>query len=502
MQKPVKRMNSILMICSIMLVVAFQCYWIARLYNDELQSLKKETDVVFKDVVYKLQLQRFRLDTTFFGKHVPDNLFLMDVIDSARQIFIDSGNADNAAHKNVIISIKKNDHRVTADSNMHFITNETDSFDLPFPPSGTQGKIIRYLYTNKTLNDSLPVYTIDSAYKIELAKNNITLPFTVQVFTGNKIRADSNHLLQTSLTFTGLKQNSAYLATFQNPVGYIVEKIKWQIIFSFLLVFITLASFIFLYRNLVNQRKLAIIKDEFISNITHELKTPIATVSVAIEALKKFNAIDDPARTKEYLDISSGELQRLSMLVDKVLRLSMFENKRIELKKEEFDLYALAEEIIAIMKLQFEKAHAMVSLHKQGERFIIHADKIHVTSMLYNLLDNALKYSHPSPVIDVHIISHKTFIEITVTDDGIGIAPEYQYKIFEKFFRIPSDAHHETKGYGLGLSYVNHIARMHMGFVEVKSEQGKGSTFSVKLPYEEADEIVYDKNRRIKKENG
>jgi len=467
-----------------------------------LQNLKKETDVAFKDVVYKLQLQRFRLDTTFFGKHVPDNLFLMDVIDSAKEVFIDSGklNAGTDAHKNVIISIKKNHRNIIGDSNIHFIKEETDTFGLPLPPPGTSGKVIRYLSTNKALNDSLPIYKIDSAYKKELAKNNITLPFIVRVFAGNKIiLADDNHQLQTSLTFTGLKQNRAYLATFQNPFSYIVGKIRWQIIFSLLLIFITLASFIFLYRNLVNQRRLAAIKDEFISNITHELKTPIATVSVAIEALKKFNAIEDAARTQEYLDISSGELQRLSMLVDKVLRLSMFENKKIQLKKEHFDLCVLTEEIIAVMKLQFEKAHAIVNLHKQGERFIIHADKIHVTSMLYNLLDNALKYSAPSPVIDVNIISHTTFIEAAVADNGIGIAPEYQQKIFEKFFRVPADAHHEVKGYGLGLSYVNHIAHLHMGFVEVKSEQGKGSTFSLKLPYEEADEIIYDRGRKIRK---
>ena len=241
-------------------------------------------------------------------------------------------------------------------------------------------------------------------------------------------------------------------------------------------------------------------KNEFISNITHELKTPIATVNVAIEALRNFNAIQSPEKTKEYLDISASELQRLSLLVDKVLRLSMFENKEIELKKEKFDLFQLTEEIIATMKLQFDKVNATISLAKEGERFVIDADKLHITSMIYNLLDNALKYSKERPEIAVKIISHAGYVELCVSDKGIGIAPEYKQKVFEKFFRVPGNAHHNTKGYGLGLSYVSHIAKRHLGFVEVESEVGKGSTFSVKLPYEEANVINYDRGRIIRKE--
>jgi signal transduction histidine kinase len=120
---------------------------------------------------------------------------------------------------------------------------------------------------------------------------------------------------------------------------------------------------------MLTQRRLAVIKNEFISNITHELKTPIATVTVAVEALRNFNAIRDPEKTKEYLDISATEMQRLSLLVDKVLRLSMFESSDIELKKENFDLSQLTEEIIATMRLQFDKAGANVTLTKEGSRF-------------------------------------------------------------------------------------------------------------------------------------
>lgn len=499
LQVPVKRTSVVLMICSIVLVVAFLAYWITRLYNDERNKLSTQSDVLFKDVVYRLQLQRFRADTMFFSKQVPDNLFLMDVIDSAKRMFNDSIHKPGISlqHENVVIRVMHGNKDSVTDANMHFIREDEDSAMLPKP--GKPARIVRYLSQNKIINDSLSVRQLDSAYKIVLLKNNIYLPFIVQAVSGNNLKQTDGSDIQTSISYVGLKQNTGYRAVFENEVMYTLGKIKWQISFSILLVFITLLSFIFLYRTLVSQRRLALMKDEFISNITHELKTPIATVIVAIEALKNFNALDDPGRSKEYLDISAIELQRLSMLVDKVLRLSMFENQQIKLNKEYFDLYSLSVEIINVMKLQFEKANAVVSLHKQGEKFTMHADKVHISSLLYNLLDNALKYSNASPVIDVNIISHATFIELSIADNGIGIAPEYKGKIFEKFFRVPAHGHHETKGYGLGLSYVNHIAHLHLGFVEVQSEEGKGSTFSVKLPYEEADEIIFDRGRVIRK---
>jgi len=499
-QASVKTVSQVLMVSTIILVAAFQFYWVKRLFNTEWQNLEKETDVVFREVVYKLQLKRFRNDTAFFKKKIPDNLFVFDVIDSVRETFVEPTTKQHTAgrQRQIIISVDKHPDSII-DDNLKY---DIDSSNVPLPPPGETPRIVRFLSGNKALNDTLPLQAIDSAYKVELTKNNITLPFRVKAFSKkNNQLADSvpTSTLKTNFTFVGLAQAIAYQAEFEDPFSYILNKIRWQILFSFLLVAITFISFIFLYRNLLSQRRLAVIKNEFISNITHELKTPIATVNVAIEALRNFNAIEDPVRAKEYLDISASELQRLSLLVDNVLRLSMFENKAIELKKEKFDLYELATQIVSTMKLRFDKAQAGVTIEKKGEWFIIDADKLHISSMLYNLLDNALKYSNNEPQIKVEVFSHKDFIELCVSDNGIGIAPEYRQKIFEKFFRVPSESHHNTKGYGLGLSYVSHIAKQHAGFIEVKSELAKGSTFSVKLPYEEADVIQYDHGRVIRK---
>jgi two-component system phosphate regulon sensor histidine kinase PhoR len=250
----------------------------------------------------------------------------------------------------------------------------------------------------------------------------------------------------------------------------------------------------------MSQRRLADIKNDFISNITHELKTPIATVNVAIEAMKSFNVLNDTKRTQEYLDISASELKRLSLLVDKVLKLSMFEKKEIELKKEWFNLHELVKEVMSSMRLQFEKQKTIMSMSITGDKLDIKADRLHITSVVYNLLDNALKYSNQGSKIDINITSHPQYIELNVSDNGIGISEEFRSKIFEQFFRVPSGDRHNIKGYGLGLSYVNHIVKIHRGLIKVESELGKGSTFSVRLPYDDATLISLDKNRKNRKD--
>jgi two-component system phosphate regulon sensor histidine kinase PhoR len=153
------------------------------------------------------------------------------------------------------------------------------------------------------------------------------------------------------------------------------------------------------------------------------------------------------------------------------------------------------------MKLQFEKHNATVSVKTEGNNFMIEADRLHITSVLYNLLDNALKYSSEVPVIEVKLSElPRDIIELNVTDNGIGIPKEFQRKIFDKFFRVPMGDRHNIKGYGLGLSYVSEIVRRHMGYIKVESEPGKGTTFTVKLPRKEADVIYIDDKRKIIKE--
>ena len=363
---------------------------------------------------------------------------------------------------------------------------------------------VRFLSGNKTINDSIPVNVVDSAFREELMKSHKQLPFTIlfQKYSHDNTRksdfeTDSSDGVITSKVFVGFNTPYSYQAAFDNAGPYVLKKMSVQISGSLLLLLLVLISFITLYRNLMAQHRLTLIKNDFISNITHELKTPIATVNVAIEALRNFGGLQSPERTKEYLDISASELQRLSLLVDKVLKLSLFENKEIILQKESFDLQHLIGEVLLSMKLQFEKQKAVTAFEISGSKFMLDADKMHISSVVYNLLDNALKYAVEKPEINIKLIRQESFFELRVTDNGMGIPETYQSRIFEQFFRVPDGNRHNTKGYGLGLSYVKHILQMHHGIIEVKSESGKGSTFIVKIPFADADKVDFGDGRKI-----
>lgn len=473
------------MIATIILIAVFQGYWLTRLYKDEQQSFKKEADVLFRESVYKLQMQKFKSDT-LFQKLMPDNLFMMDAINVIRK----SVSTNGEPKPKMVISMSSSYNKIDStkkDSTKIFFTSSTEQM-LPVATQAPErnGEFNRVVFRS-SLGDSLSAKQIDSAYKKELEKAKIKVEFLI---TSKKEVIRKLHLvdsvhhkkeLNTNYVTVGLTQPTSYRAEFGSAYNYLLGKITYPILISILLITLTTASFVFLYRNLLAQRRLADLKNDFISNITHELKTPIATVNVAIEALKNFNAIDNPQRTKEYLDISSSELQRLSLLVDKVLKLSLFENKEIELKKEVFDLKQLTEEVISTMQLQLQKKKVKLNFSSEGSAFIIEADKLHITSVIYNLLDNAIKYSPDQPEINMRLTEKRNTIEFSISDNGIGIPAEYKHKIFEKFFRVPHGNTHNIKGYGLGLSYVHHVIEKHNGSIEVESDENRGCTFTVNL---------------------
>jgi two-component system phosphate regulon sensor histidine kinase PhoR len=333
------------------------------------------------------------------------------------------------------------------------------------------------LYGVDSMQAPLTAGEIDTACRLAFQKQKINIPFSI-----NKFDTCSSFPENKSNEVTvGFAHPVTYKLETGNTFPWLIKRIGAPILFSLILLGITILSFMLMYRNMIKQRRLAEAKNEFISNITHELKTPIATVGVAIEALKNFNAIQDPQRTREYLDISSNELQRLSLLVDKVLKLSMFEKQGIDLKYEAINLEQLVNEVSGSLKLQTERHHAIINITAEGD-LNLQGDKLHLQSVVFNLLDNALKYSKDEPRIDIDMKGGENTVVLTVADNGIGIPSEYRDKIFEKFFRIPHGDTHNAKGYGLGLSYVAQVIEKHKGTIAVDSKEGAGTTFSITLP--------------------
>ena len=497
-----------LMAITLLVITGFQLYWLKDSYAREKRSLDIKANVYFQETVRHLQAMKLKMiDPSFndsgHGKmkvfisddmppdpreHIsglPPRQEIITMVNSMRNKLNDSLKKEQKENETMVISVNKTSYNRHSDS-------LRSTVDEKIEIGG--GKAFQYLYQVDSLQDSIKVSEITNAYAKTIQQEKLSVPFNI-------LRMDSTRqqdMPDMSEVTVGFVHPVTYKLQQGNSFPYLLKKISIPILFSLFLVGVTLLSFILLYRAVMQQRRLGEIRNDFISNVTHELKTPIATVGVAIEALRNFNALQDPAKTKEYLDISSNELQRLGLLVDKVLRLSMFENEQISLQKESFDLAEVTQEVIATMRLQLEKQHAIVAFEIKGNRTVITADKLHILSVVYNLLDNALKYSKDEPRINISINSHDQYVEMRVQDNGIGIAAEYNSKIFDKFFRVPGGNKHNVKGYGLGLSYVDYIIKRHHGFIEVESKPGEGSVFIVKLPYEEAGVIYNSDNPVIK----
>lgn len=545
------QLTRFLMTVTILFLAAFESYWLQKLYQDEYKSLITNVNVTFRDVMDQLQRSRFEKDTTLLDstftqpypkkntlvynariplkkgslhKINPGEIRSITLSSDSNQpsipgvpppklfeiILKSKAGLSDSIRRNVGINaqalgdtlvqkislsssapviLKKND------KNREGTTKSTSpKVFIEMRGKGNESPIIRFLATNKTINDSIPVRVIDSAYRAGLSAIKKELPFAIEFKKYAQhplptvlVTCDSLHDVITAPFFVGYNTPFSYQAKFGDISLFVIKDMQLQIWGSLLLLLLVAGSFVVLYRNLRAQQQLTLIKNDFISNITHELKTPLATVNVAIEALRKFGGLQNPERTREYLDISASELQRLGLLVDKVLRLSMFEKQEITLQKQSIDVKALVQEVLASMKLQFEKQNAQLSFDFSGTDFLVEGDYLHLSSVVYNLLDNALKYSKDQPVVSVYLKQRETSLELRVTDAGIGISENYQRKIFDQFFRVPQGNRHNSKGYGLGLSYVHHIIKNHQGTIAVTSELGSGSTFTVTLPSKKTD---------------
>ncbi|KAA0990704.1 sensor histidine kinase [Dyadobacter aurulentus] len=246
-------------------------------------------------------------------------------------------------------------------------------------------------------------------------------------------------------------------------------------IWSSVLVLVAVLLFAYALFVILRQKQLSEVQRDFVNNMTHELQTPISTIRIAADVLNSENIMTQPKRHKRYVQIVQDEIVRLQGQVEMVLSMAKAERNVLTLQKEHLNV----EEVIRSVLLPFENK---VKFRDETVNKIIEADPFHFRCMINNLIDNALKYSDDIPEVEVDIYNKGKCLVIAVRDQGIGIAPEYQKKIFNQFFRIPYGDVHNVKGFGIGLSYVKQIVRAHRWKLELESTLGKGSTFKVNIP--------------------
>lgn len=264
------------------------------------------------------------------------------------------------------------------------------------------------------------------------------------------------------------------------PTHYLWQRLRGLLGGSVLLLVFTSGCFMLVLHTIVAQRKLAEAKNDFINNMTHELKTPLTTVSAAVETLQRFGPQADPEKVNTYLRISQTELRRLSDLVDKVLTIATKERQTLELHPEPVHPAELVQAAVHRHQLHASKpVHFEVDMAPAD---VVQADRLHLAGVINNLIDNAIKYSKEQVTIALQSCYTAGGWQLTVQDDGVGIASSYQAAVFGRFFRVPTGNLHPVKGFGLGLYYVRQVVERHGGHIAVRSEPGRGSAFTVWLP--------------------
>jgi two-component system phosphate regulon sensor histidine kinase PhoR len=310
------------------------------------------------------------------------------------------------------------------------------------------GKVQEGTYTNSGKNDFL--------------KSN----YMVQLFPDNIIR-----------------QNLLVSVIFPERTNYVLGSIAWLLGGSLLFSFIILATFALSLFFIIRQKKISEMKSDFLNNMTHEFKTPIATISLAADTITNPKVINDENSVRHFISMIKKENSRMNKKVETILQIASLDKKEIAFKFENISLHSVIERAVDTIEIQVHQKNGRIAQNLNASEPVIYGDNEHLTNLVNNLLDNALKYSPESPDITVETRNNDRGVILSVADKGIGMSKSVQGKIFERFYRQSSGNVHDVKGFGLGLNYVRAIIDAHKGNVTVTSEPGKGSRFDVFLPF-------------------
>ena len=260
----------------------------------------------------------------------------------------------------------------------------------------------------------------------------------------------------------------------------------WMIIGSVLFTLIIITAFYLTVKTMLNQRKLSLIKSDFINNMTHELKTPLATISLAVDALKNDKVQNDPDKRSYFSGIIKEENKRMNKHVETILQAATMDKQELKLNFQPLHVHEIIQKVLENFTLQLNDKNANVSLLLNARNDLVQADEVHFTNLLNNLVDNAVKYSKEELLITITTHSTNNYLVVQVQDNGIGMSKETVKRIFEKFYRAHTGNLHNVKGFGLGMSYVKTVIDAHKGKIKVDSSVGKGSTFTIDMPLSKA----------------
>lgn len=352
---------------------------------------------------------------------------------------------------------------------------------------------ILYSSSNTPIEKRINFNKLDNFIRAEFAHNGIDIPyhFIVTNASGREFYRcqdytdeGSDHCYKQVLMANNSPSNTAVLiVNFPSIDRYIYKSARYVVV-SAVFVLILLAVYVYMIRMVLRQRKLSEMKNDFVSNMTHELKTPVASISLASQMLADTTIPKTPSMTEHLSDVIRDETRRLQRLIDRVLQTSLFEDKKMSMKHDRLNLNTMVDDVASTFALKVEEKGGVITTALKAENPVVTGDEVHITNVLFNLMENAVKYRREDEPLRISVSTENRHnsVVVTIADNGIGIRKENLKKIFEKFYRVHSGNKHDVKGFGLGLAYVRNIIQLHRGHIHAESEFGKGTKFIIVLP--------------------
>lgn len=451
----------LLMAISMVLLLILQGLWLRGEYRSAANAFNRETNLLFRTTVHQIS------DSLFFS-------MFRFTSDGEGQFSgrIEAGNdADSQPVR--VISIRVEDVVDEKDPAVQEVDTVRSQHDM------------RFMFRN--FAEAFDEDSLSRHFQITLNEHNKQVSFEIikremsRSYRPDRWRHEPQDTIPFTTSFVPLGW-SAYAAKFENVRPLLIKRILPQIGFSVFITLVILLSFILVYRALLAQKRLLVQQNDFIGNITHELKTPVATVGVALEAMRNFNVLKDTEKARQYINMATQELNRLGMMTDKILRTSVFDYETdIRQNRSVVNMEHIIENVLSSFSLLAEKEHISLVFERNGETTLLGHEE-HLAQMFYNLVDNAFKYAGDGPDITITLAADEKEVFVVVADKGPGIEEQHASKIFNKFYRVPTGNVHTVKGYGMGLHYVKGVVLSHGGRISLDSKPGEGSGFRIRLP--------------------